>query len=44
MQEEEKWNCGLKKIIIKQLIFQSPKAFVNINTHSELSKIEKENK
>ncbi|MDB4040590.1 molybdenum cofactor guanylyltransferase [Methylophilaceae bacterium] len=39
-----KMELWIKENNYKAVNFSDPKAFVNINTHSELSKIEKENK
>ena len=41
---ERKMELWIKENNYKAVNFSDPKAFVNINTHSELSKIEKENK
>ncbi len=41
---ERKMELWIKENNYKAVHFFDPKAFVNINTHSELSKIEKENK
>ncbi|MDC6484535.1 molybdenum cofactor guanylyltransferase [Methylophilaceae bacterium] len=41
---ERKMELWIKENNYKAVNFSDPKAFVNINTHSELSNIEKENK
>ena len=41
---ERKMELWIKENNYKAVNFSDPKAFVNINNHSELSKIEKENK